>query len=57
MLEKNGVIDRVMFGTDLPVMQRFYDVQLTAYYRKVLKDFEAVASKEVMSLNFKKFLA
>lgn len=57
MLEKNGVIDRVMFGTDLPVMQRFYDVQLTAYYRKVLKDFEAAASKEVMSLNFKKFLA
>ncbi len=56
LLEKNGVADRVMFGTDLPVMQAYYDVQLTAYYRKVLKSFQTVANENIMAKNFKKFL-
>lgn len=56
MLEAQGVADRVMFGTDLPVMQAYYDVQLTPYYRRVLKDFQKVASEAIMSGNFKKFL-
>lgn len=56
MLEANGVADRVMFGTDLPVMQAYYDVGLTDYYRKIVKDFEKLASDGIMFGNFKKFL-
>ena len=56
LLEANGVADRVMFGTDLPVMQCYYDVQLTAYYRKVLKEFLKIASDGIMAGNFRKFL-
>jgi len=55
-LKSCGVIDRVMFGTDLPVMQAYYDVQLTDYYRKVQKVFCAVADENVMEKNFWRFL-
>ena len=56
LLEANGVADRVMFGTDLPVMQAYYDVQLTACYRKTVKEFLKLASDGIMFANFKKFL-
>lgn len=56
LLKANGVADRVMFGTDLPVMQAYYDVQLTAYYRNLLKEFQKTADDGIMFANFKRFL-
>ena len=56
LLFANGVADRVMFGTDLPVMQAYYDIQLTAYYRKLVKEFQKFADDGIMFANFKRFL-
>jgi len=46
--------ERILFGSDIPVQQRLFDLPLTAYLRKALRGF---SSSKILSQNFKDFLA
>ena len=45
--------DRILFGSDLPVQQRLFDLSLTDYLRKTIRDF---SSSKIMHDNFKDYL-
>ena len=45
--------NRILFGSDLPVQQRLFDISLTAYLRKTLKEF---SSGKILFQNFKEFI-
>ena len=45
--------ERILFGSDLPVQQRLYNLSLTGYLRKVLK---AYTSDKILCANMKEFL-
>ena len=45
--------DRILFGSDLPVQQRLYDLSLTEYLRKTIRGF---SSPKILHDNFKVFL-
>jgi len=46
--------ERILFGSDIPVQQRLFDVSLTACYRRTLRGF---SSSKILYQNFKDFLA
>ena len=45
--------DRILFGSDLPVQQRLFDLPLTDYLRKTIRGF---SSSKILHDNFKDFL-
>lgn len=45
--------DRILFGSDLPVQQRLFDLSLTAYMRKTISGF---SSGRILNNNFKDYL-
>ena len=45
--------ERILFGSDIPVQQRLFDVSLTSYYRRTLRGF---SSLKILYQNFKDFL-
>ena len=45
--------DRILFGSDIPVQQRLFDLSLTDYLRKTVRGF---ASTKLLSENFKEFV-
>ena len=45
--------DRILFGSDIPVQQRLFDLSLTDYLRKTARGF---ASTKILSENFKEFV-
>ncbi|MCQ2352490.1 MAG: amidohydrolase [Victivallaceae bacterium] len=45
--------ERILFGSDIPVQQRLFNVSLTNYLRRTLKGF---ASEKVLHRNFMEFL-
>ena len=53
-LDNGAREDRILFGSDIPVQQRLFDVSLTAYLRNTLKGF---SSKKILSQNFKDFMS
>lgn len=53
-LEAGAREDRILFGSDLPVQQRLFDMSLTKYIRKTIRGFP---SAQILHDNFKNFLA
>jgi len=45
--------DRILFGSDIPVQQKLFDLPLTAYLRKTLRGF---SSSKIRFENFRDFL-
>lgn len=45
--------DRILFGSDIPVQQRLFDLSLTEYLRKIIRGF---SSPRILAQNFKDFL-
>jgi len=52
-LELGAREDRILFGSDIPVQQHLYDLSLTGYLRKVLKEY---ASEKITFADMKGFL-
>ena len=52
-LEAGAREDRILFGSDLPVQQRLFDLSLTGYMRKTLRGF---SSGRILHDNFKDYL-
>ena len=52
-LEAGAREDRILFGSDIPVQQRLFDLPLTQYLRKTINGF---SSSKILSDNFREFL-
>lgn len=52
-LEAGAREDRILFGSDIPVQQRLFDLPLTHYLRKAIRSF---SSSKILSDNFMEFL-
>ena len=59
MLKDNGLLSRVLWGSDFPVMRYYYEIPATEYYMKSIDEAKNILGNENFSLithdNFMKF--